>query len=97
MARINRKHVDGMARRLNELLGLPTDTYVLNEETGRYEAQIGCIHVCGENGGNSVYQLSNEAGGCKGLAYGLSTREAYEWLSAAATGAQMAKGMEACK
>ena len=91
MNRIARKQADEMARILNNYLSLPVEPYELNDETGRYEAQIGCIHICSQNGTNTVYQMSNEAGGCRGLAYGLTIRECYEWLSAAVEGVRLAK------
>jgi hypothetical protein len=90
MARITRKMADTMAARLNEVLGRPTETYVLDESTGTYKAQLGCIHLSAQNGAHNVYVMANEAGGCRGLAYGLTTREAYDWLSAALVGVQLA-------
>lgn len=86
MTRITRKHVEESARRLNAILGLPTETYVLNKESGRYEAQLGCIHLCSQNGAHNIYQMDNASGGCKGLAYGLTLREANDWLNAAMVG-----------
>ena len=90
MNRITRKQADEMARILNNSLSLPVEAYALNEETGRYEAQVGCIHVCSQNGANNIHQMSNAAGGVRGLAYGLTMREAYEWLSAAVEGVRLA-------
>jgi hypothetical protein len=96
MARVTRKHADGAARALNEVLGLPVEPFdVLAEQGHRW--QVGCIHVSGVNGGYNIEQVSNEAGACKGLAYGLTVREAWEWLSAAITGAQLMKGQEVGK
>jgi hypothetical protein len=89
MDRITRKHVDESARRLNEMLGLPTETYLLDESSGRYVAQIGCIHICAQNNTNNVYQLANEAGGCQGLAYGLTLRECNDWFNAAMVGIRL--------
>lgn len=91
MERITAKQTDALARILCRELGLPEETYVLNKTTGRYEAQIGCIHICSQNGTNNVYQISNDAGGCKGLAYGLTMREAYNWLAAALEGVRLAR------
>jgi len=90
MARITRQQADAQAQTLNRLLGLPVDCYELAAD-GRYEAQVGCIHICAQNGTHTIYQLSNEAGACRGLAYGLSVREAYEWLSAAIEGVRLAQ------
>ena len=86
MARITRKLADQSARRLNEILGLPTECYRKNEQTGRYDSQIGCIHICSQNGTNNIYQMFNEAGGCKALAVGLTVRECNDWLNAAMAG-----------
>ena len=91
MARITRKQADTIAARLNAMLGRPEDCYVLDEDTGRYVAQIGCIHVCAQNGTHNVYELSNAAGGCRGLAYGLTIRETYDWLQAACEGVRLAQ------
>lgn len=88
--RISAKQADEMARILCNALSLPTEPYALNKTTGKYEAQIGCIHICSQNGTNNVYQVSNEAGGCRGLAYGLTLREAYNWISAALEGVRLA-------
>jgi len=86
MSRITRKIADESARRLNTILGLPTETYTLDEQSNKYVAQIGCIHICSQNGTNNIYQLENEAGGCKGLAYGLTLSECNDWLNAAMVG-----------
>jgi hypothetical protein len=91
MSRVTRKQADEMAVILNNTLALPVAPYALNPETGRQEAQVGCIHICSQNGTNNVYQLDNAAGGCRGLAYGLTLREAYDWLSAAVEGARLAQ------
>ena len=90
MNRITRKQADEMARILNNCLSLPVEPYELNDETGRYEARIGCIHICGQNDGNNIHQVSNEAGGVRALAYGLTVREADQWLSAAVEGVRLA-------
>ena len=90
MTRITRKQAYEMARILNNSLSLPVEAYELNDETGRYEAQVGCIHICSQNGTNNIHQLSNAAGGVRWLAYGLTVREAYEWLSAAVEGVRLA-------
>jgi hypothetical protein len=89
MTRITRKHADGAAVTLCTVLGLPTEPF-----TAESRWQIGCIHVCGVNGGYNIDQVSNDAGACRGLAYGLTAREAWEWLSAAITGAQLAQGSQ---
>ena len=90
MNRITRKQADEMARILNNCLSLPVEPYELNDETGRYEARVGCIHICGQNGTHNIHQLTNEGGGVRALAYGLTVREAYQWLSAAVEGVRLA-------
>lgn len=94
MQRITRQQAETMARRLNESLGLPVECYLKEESSGKYVAQIGCIHIVSQNGTNNIYRLSNESGGCQGLAYGLTIRECYEWLSAALVGVQLARKYE---
>ena len=91
MTRISRKMADSRANTLNEMLGLPTECYLKDPVTDRYIAQIGCIHICAQNGTHNINQLSNESGGCKGLAYGLTIRECYDWFSAAIEGVRLAK------
>ena len=86
MARITRKVADESARRLNEILGLPTECYLKNEQTGRYDSQIGCIHIVAQNGTHNIYQMHNEAGGCKALAVGLTLRECNDWFNTAMVG-----------
>lgn len=93
MSRVTRKQADEMARILNNVLSLPVEPYQQNEE-GRYVAQIGCIHICAQNGTHNIYQLDNLAGGCKGLAYGLTIRETYQWLQAAVEGARLAQQLQ---
>ena len=89
MDRITRKQVDKTAERLNGMLGLPIEPYALDETSGRYVAQLGCIHIDSQNGTNNIYQLANDAGGCVGLSYGLTLREADNWLKAAMAGIQL--------
>lgn len=83
--RITRKICDLSAKALNESLKLPTEPYVDGE------AQIGCIHIVSQNGTNNIYQMDNKHGGCRGLAIGLSLREADDWLRAANSGVLMAR------
>jgi hypothetical protein len=86
MARITRKQLDTMEQRLNATLGRPEEAYLDGK------AQIGNIHLQGVNGAYNVYEVNNSAGGVKGLAYGLSTREAYEWLQGALTAVRLITG-----
>jgi hypothetical protein len=86
MSRITRSIADGSARRLNTILGLPTETYAFDEQSNKYVAQIGCIHIYSQNGTNNICQIDNEAGGCKVLEYGLTLRECNDWLNAAMVG-----------
>jgi hypothetical protein len=89
MNRITRKQADEMARRLNGMLGLPIETYVLDETSGRYVSQIGCIHIVAQSGTHNIYQIANDAGGCTGLVYGVTLREANDWLNAAMVGIRL--------
>ena len=91
MARITRKQADAQAVTLNGILGLPADTYTLQSD-GTYLAQIGCIHICSQNGTNNIYQMANKSGGCRALAVGLTIGEVSLWLTAAIGGAQLAQG-----
>jgi hypothetical protein len=84
MARITAKQLDTLEQRLNSALGRPTEAYVDGK------AQVGHVHFQPCNGYRNVYEMCNESGGCKGLAYGLTAREAYEWISGALTALQLA-------
>lgn len=88
--RITKKKAETICFRLNETLKLPTDCYVKGED-GRYVAQVGCIHLIDVNHAYNVSQLVNPAGGVRVLAYGLSTREAYDWFTAALEGVHLAR------
>ena len=91
MARITRKQADILAARLNSMLSRPEECYLLDETTCQYVAQIGCIHICAQGGTHNIYELANSAGGCRGLAYGLTIRECYDWLQAACEGVRLAR------
>lgn len=90
MARITRKQVDNLASILCKELSLPSEPYA-EVEDGRFKAQIGCIHINSQNATNNVYQICNENGGCRGLAYGLTLRECETWLYGAITGVHLSK------
>lgn len=72
-----------LALTLNRLLGRPIEAFV----DGQW--QIGHVHLRHYNGAYNVHEMSNESGGVKGLAYGLSARESYEWLRGAVTAVQL--------
>jgi hypothetical protein len=80
-SRITAKTVDSALESFNTMLNLPTE----------YGEQ-GHVFLQQQNGYNNIYQ--QEGPGCRGLAYGLTMREAYEWVAAAMQGIQMAKGMD---
>ena len=81
MSRITRQNVESSLQTLNRVLGLPAE----------YGEQ-GHIFLQQQNGHNNIYQ--QEGPGCRGLAYGLTLRQAHEWVSAAMQGIQMAKGVD---
>lgn len=83
MKRITVKNVEDVLNTFNIVLSLPTE----------YGEQ-GHIYLCQQNGYNNIYQ--QEGPGCRGLAYGLTMREAYEWVAAAMQGIQLAQA-KACK
>lgn len=91
MNRITRKEVNASARRLNAMLGLPTEAYLLDDTSGQYVVQIGCIYISPQGSTNNIYQLANSAGGCASLACGLTLREATDWLNAAMVGVRLAR------
>ena len=91
MPRVTRKQADILATRLNSMLSRPEECYLLDETTGQYVAQIGCIHICAQGVTHNIYELANSAGGCRGLAYWLTIRECYDWLQAACEGVRLAR------
>jgi len=91
MSRITRKQLDTLEQRLNNALGRPMETYT---DSG---AQIGNIHLQGVNGGYNVYEMHNLSGGVRGLAYGLTAREVYEWLNGALVALQLTRGADASR
>ena len=80
MARITVKNVESALESFNTMLNLPTE----------YGEQ-GHVFLQQQNGYNNISQQAGS--GCRGLAYGLTLREAHEWICAAMQGVQMAKGM----
>jgi hypothetical protein len=81
MKRVTVKNVESVLNTFNIVLSLPTE----------YGEQ-GHIYLCQQNGYNNIYQ--QEGPGAKGLAYGLTLRQAHEWTCAAIQGVQMAKGQD---
>ena len=81
MSRITVRNVESALKSFNTMLGLPLE----------YGEQ-GHIFLQQQNGHNNIYQ--QEGPGCSGLAYGLTMRQAHEWISAALQGIQMAKGVD---
>jgi len=85
MTRLNKTHLTYREGILNGILCLPTEAY----SGGHWN--IGNIHAHSCNGAYNIHQVKNNAGGVSALAYGLTLREACDWLQAAAEGAQMAR------
>ena len=84
MTRITVKNVESALNSFNTMLGLPTE----------YGEQ-GHVFLQQQNGTNNIYQ--QEGPGCSGLAYGLTLRQAHEWVCAAMQGIQMAKGVDTAR
>ena len=84
MPRITVKNVESALESFNTMLGLPTE----------YGEQ-GHVFLQQQNGHNNIYQQSGP--GCSGLAYGLTLRQAHEWVCAAMQGIQMAKGVDTAR
>ena len=81
MSRITVRNVESALESFNTMLGLPTE----------YGEQ-GHVFLQQQNGTNNIYQ--HEGSGARGLAYGLTLRQAHEWISAAMQGIHMAKGVD---
>ena len=86
MSRITVKNVEASLYLFNRELGLPTE-YSIDGVT-----QQGHVYLHPMNGHNNIYQL--EGAGSRGLAYGLTLRQAHEWIAAAMQGIQMSKGVD---
>jgi hypothetical protein len=84
MSRITVKNVESALNSFNTMLGLPTEY-----------GQQGHVFLQQQNGYNNIYQQSGP--GCSGLAYGLTLRQAHEWVCAAMQGIQMAKGVDTAR
>lgn len=78
MSRITAKNVESALESFNTMLNLPTEY-----------GQQGHVFLQQQNGYNNIYQ--QEGPGCRGLAYGLTLRQAHEWVCAAMQGIQMSK------
>lgn len=81
--RITDKHLNGLIRRINTILGNAQEKYTEDEETGRLKANIGTWYLTGAYGGVSVYCIVNEGGGVTtplGGGY-VTKRELYNKLS----------------
>ena len=86
MSRITVKNVEASLYLFNRELGLPTEYSVDGVK------QQGHVFLQQQNGYNNIYQ--HEGSGASGLAYGLTLRQAHEWISAAMQGIRMAKGVD---
>ena len=80
-SRITVRNVESALESLNTMLNLPVDY-----------GQQGHIFLQQQNGYNNIYQ--QEGPGCRGLAYGLTLRQAHEWVSAAMQGIQLSRGLD---
>ena len=86
MSRITVNNVESALNSFNTMPGLPTEYSVDGVK------QQGHVFLNRQNGYNNIYR--HEGLGAKGLAYGLTLRQAHEWISAAMQGVQMAKGVD---
>ncbi len=91
--RITDKHLKGIIQRINTLLGVSTEAYTKDEQTGKLKANIGTWYLTGAYGGVSVYEIVNIGGGVTtplGGGY-VTKRELYNKLSAFITGLEWSK------
>jgi len=89
MQRITKAILDARVRGLNERTGNPLEPYKLNENTGRYEAQIGCFYVGGAYGGFRLEQIVNEGGGSRDISLRGTRRDVFTFIGAMLTGFQI--------
>ena len=64
MERITRKNVEGLADRINEVMGTPRRSWSKNA-TGKIESAVGNYHIDSAYGGVSLRCMVNECGGGK--------------------------------
>ena len=83
--RITKTNVDASLYSLNEMLNRPTEAYT--DRTWN----IGNIHAARCYGCTNIEEVVNESGGVRQLACGLTTREAFDWISAAMKGIHLSK------
>jgi hypothetical protein len=55
--------LENLVAELNNITGSPAQPYVVNTETGRYEAQIDNYHLSQAYGGVCLHRICNEHGG----------------------------------
>ena len=89
MQRITEAILGARVRGLNERTGNPLEPYKRNENTGRYEAQIGCFYVGGAYGGFRLEQIVGEGGGCRDISLRGTRRDVYNFIGAMLTGFQL--------
>lgn len=63
--RITHKQLDRMVLALNRATGRPEQPYAKNDDTDRYEAQIGCLHISGAYGGWALHEIVSDGGGVR--------------------------------
>ena len=93
MQRISKAILEARVRSLNARTGNPADPYALNEEAGRYVAQVGCYYVGEAYGGYRLEQIANDGGGCRDISLRGTKREVYTFIGAMLTGFQLCESI----
>ena len=93
MQRITKATLEARIRHLNERTGNPVEPYKLNEDTDRYEAQIGCFYVGKAYGGYRLEQIVNSGGACRDVSLRGTRREVFTFIGAMLTGFQICESI----
>ena len=61
MEKITLKNVEGLADKINEVMGMPKTSWSKNA-AGKFESAVGNYHISGAYGGVSLHCMVNECG-----------------------------------
>ncbi len=76
-------------KRLNELTGNPTESYIKVKD--KFKAQIGCYHLDSAYGGHALHQIDNASGCVRNISQigYASKRDLYNWIIAYRNGVEV--------
>ena len=94
MERITKDDLERRVAYLNRITGSPAESYTRDDD-GKYRANIGNYHLCGDYGGWQLHRMQTDGGGITDVLGGgyQSKRELYNRLNAFIQGIELAKGL----